>query len=279
MIAWFVRNSVAANLLMLSILALGIFSLYVKIPLEIFPELAPEKIAIKMNLRGATPEEIEKSLTIRIEEAIQSLPGIKRIVSQSLEGKSSISVEVQPNYEPRDLLSDIKSRIDTINTFPLEAEKPNISLIFRKRDVMAVILASPYGEKETSHYAKFIRDHLLKFKGVSQIILNGVRNYELVIEISQDKLLEYHLSIKEVSEMIKKSSIDLSSGTLKTKGGELLIRSAGQAYSKSDFMAIPIRSHIDGSILKLGDIAKITDGFEESSLRTRFNGKNSIKNE
>ena len=273
MIAWFARNHVAANLLMLTILFLGLFSLSAKIPLEVFPTFAMDRISIIVSLRGSTPEDAEQGVTIRIEEAVQDLEGIERIISRSSEGSASVTVEIDSAYEAREMLADIKARVDAINTFPVDAEKPIVSLAERKREVISVTIASLYGEKEIREFGEQIRDDLLQISGITQLELSGVRDYEIAIEISQDKLRQYNLSISEVSAAVSNSSSDVSAGNIKTQGGDILIRSKGQAYRKDEYARIIIKTNSDGSMLTLNDIATIKDDFEETPVRTRFNGK------
>ncbi|HCP98640.1 MAG TPA: acriflavine resistance protein B [Pseudoalteromonas sp.] len=273
MIAWFTRNHVAANLLLISIVLGGLFSLSSKLPLEVFPSFVSDRINISVSLRGSTPEDAEKGVTIRIEEALQDLEGIKQISSRSSEGSSQVSVEVDTGYDERELLADIKSRVDAINTFPADAEKPVIGLIQRKREVIAVTVSSDYKEKETLEYAEQVRDQLLRIPAITQVELSGVRNYELAIEVSQDTLRQYDLTLAQVSSAIANSSSDISAGNLKTEGGDVLIRSKGQAYRKDEFANIVIKNQADGTIIRLSDIATINDDFEETPVRTRFNGK------
>ncbi len=273
MIAWFTRNHVAANLLMISILLGGLFTMTTQIPLEVFPSFESDRITVNMSLRGATPEDVEKGVSIRIEEAVQDLEGIERITSRSSEGSASVVITVDSGYDARDMLADIKSRVDAINTFPGDAEKPVTSLAQRKRDVITVTVAGDYGEKETREFAEKVRDDLLKIQGVTQVELDGVRNYEIAIEISQDKLRQYNLSIDQVSKAISNSSTDVSAGNLKSSGGDILLRSKGQAYRKDEFARIEVKTNVDGSVVRLSDIANIYDAFEETPVRTRFNGK------
>lgn len=273
MIAWFTRNPVAANLLMLSILFGGLFSMTTKIPLEVFPSFELDVISINMSLRGATPEDVEQGISIRIEEAVQDLEGVKQISSRSSEGSANVRVEVDTGYDPREMLADVKSRVDAINTFPADAEKPVISLAERKRDVITVTVAGNYSEKETREFAEQVRDDLLRIDGVTQVELDGVRDYEIAVELSQDKLRQYDLTIKQVANLIGQSSADISAGNLKSSGGDILLRSKGQAYRKNEFASIPIKTSADGSVVYLSDIATIIDGFEETPVRTRFNGK------
>lgn len=273
MIAWFTRNHVAANLLMISILIAGLYSLSNRIPLEVFPSVETNRINVAMTLRGATPEDVELGVSILIEEAVQDLEGIERIISVSAEGSSRVTIEVDDGYDPREMLADVKARVDAVNNFPAESENPVISLAQRKREVIAVSISGEYGEKEINEFAEQIRDDLLAIEGITQVELSGVRNYEIAIEIPQDKLRQYGLTLDRVSRAIASFSRDVSAGNIKTDGGDILIRSKGQAYRKGDFSYIPILTNDDGSILYLKDIAHILDGFEETPIRTRFNGK------
>ncbi|MGQ8366841.1 efflux RND transporter permease subunit [Glaciecola sp. 1036] len=273
MIAWFTKNHVAANLLLITIVIFGLYSLSNRIPLEVFPEVAAETISVSVSLRGATPEDVERGVTIRIEEAVQDLEGIERIVSRSSENSSSVNIEVESNYDPRELLADVKSRVDAINTFPADAEKPVIALAQRTREVIAVSVASDYSERETREYAEIVRDELLRLDGVTQLELSGVRSYEIAVEVSKDILRQYNLTLSDISNAIQNSSQDVSAGNLKSEGAEVLIRSKGQAYRKDEFSNIVVLRQSDGAIIRLGDIATITDDFEEDPVRTRFNGK------
>ncbi len=273
MIAWFAKNHVAANLLLVTLLLSGLFSLSTKIPLEVFPSFETDMISVNVSLRGSTPEDVEQGVTIRIEEAVQDLEGIKQIFSRSSEGSGSVTIEVETGYDPRELLADIKSRVDAINTFPADAEKPIVALAERIREVIAVTVSSDYGEKETREYAETVRDQILRLPNVTQVELSGVRDYEIAIEVSQDVLRQYDLSLAQISSAIANSSSDISAGNLKTEGGDVLISSKGQAYRKDEFANIVVKNQADGTIIPLGDIAIIKDDFEETPVRTRFNGK------
>jgi len=273
MIAWFARNHVAANLLMVTILFTGLMSLKYNIPLEVFPSFETDTISVNVSLRGATPEDAELSLATRVEEAVSDLEGVKQINSRSVEGGATITIEVDSGYDARELLADVKSRVDEIGTFPSEADQPVISLATFKRDVITVAVAGELSEQELRGYAERVRDDLLRTPGITQVELDGVRNYEIAIELSQDQLRAYDLTLSDVAERIGNSSLDLSAGNIRTDGGDILIRSKGQAYYRDQFEPLVIKANTDGSLLRLRDIAKVTDGFEESALRTRFNGK------
>ena len=273
MIAWFARNSVAANLLMVTILLGGFLALTEGIRLEIFPPSDPNTITVQVPLRGATPEDVELGVAVRIEEAVQDLIGIDRIVSESREGSTSVWIEIDKGYDPRLLLDDVKSRVDAINTFPADTEKPVIGLRQRRYGVIDVVVAGDYSEGEIRIFAEQIRDELLRTDGITQAELSSVRQYEIAIEVSPDRLREFDVTLADVGRSIRESSVDLSAGNVRTEGGDVLIRSKGQAYRRADFESIVVKTNPDGSIVRVGDIATVADGFVEDSMRTRFNGK------
>ena len=258
MIAWFARNHVAANLLMVTILFTGLMSLKYNIPLEVFPSFETDTISVNVSLRGATPEDAELSLATRVEEAVSDLEGVKQINSRSVEGGATITIEVDSGYDARELLADVKSRVDEIGTFPSEADQPVISLATFKRDVITVAVAGELSEQELRGYAERVRDDLLRTPGITQVELDGVRNYEIAIELSQDQLRAYDLTLSEVAERIGNSSLDLSAGNIRTDGGDILIRSKGQAYYRDQFEPLVIKANTDGSLLRLRDIANVT---------------------
>ncbi len=273
MIAWFARNSVAANLLMVTLLVCGLLSLTLRIPLEVFPSLDPDVISVNVTLRGAIPQETEEGIAIRVEEAVQDLEGIEKITSRSTEGSATISIEVDSRYDPRELLADIKSRVDAINTFPVNAEKPVISLATRRHEVISLAVAGRYSEQEVRAQAERVRDDLLRIPGITQVELDSVRPYEIAIEVSKNTLRTYGLSLADISQAVTNSSLDLSAGDIKTEAGDIVIRAKGQAYRRSDFANIVVLTQPDGSLVRIGDIATVLDGFEESPFRSRFNGK------
>lgn len=273
MIEWFARNHVAANLLMLSLLVVGLYSFAERIPLEVFPTIDPEQITVSITLRGATPEDAEQSVAILVEEAVQDLEGIDEIISTSTEGSTKVSIDIDPDYDPREMLADVKSRVDAINNLPVEAEKPVISLATRRRGVVSVAIAGPYSEKEIRAMAEQLRDELLRIPGITQVELDSVRDYEIAIEVSEDRLRQYGISLKQVADTIASSAQDISAGTIKAEGGDILIRSKGKAYDREQFDNIVVLTRPDGTQVQVKDLARVVDGFEETALRSRFNGQ------
>ncbi len=276
LISWFTRNDIAANLLMVAILLWGISSIG-KIIIEAHPAFQLDVITVNMSYRGATPAEIEESILVKVEEITQDLEGIKTIRSEAVEGSGTVSFEVMEDYDPQILLENIKSRVDTINTFPEDSERPVIALAQRRWEVISVIVAADLPEKELRRIGEIIRDDIAGLPGVSLVQLTSVRPYEIAIEVSKKNLLRYGLTMNDIAQAIKRSSLNAPAGMVKSSAGEILLRTKGQAYQKSDFEKIILRPHQNGGRLLLGDIADIKDGFEEEPLITTFNKKHSIK--
>ena len=273
MIAWFARNHVVANLLMIALLMLGLYALTNKIPVEVFPSLELDTVQIHIDLPGASPEEMEESVAIKVEEAVQDVEGIEQITSTSYENSAVVILEIDSDYDPSERLLEIQRRVDAINTFPVDIERPVLRLSQIKREVITVAVAGELSEREIRQVAEQVRDELLALPGITQVELSGTRAYELVIELKEQALRKYNLTIAEVATAIRNSSTNRTAGNIKTAGGEILVSTRGQAYDYSDFARIPIKSAESGGSLLLGDIANIVDGFEETPSRSRFNGK------
>jgi multidrug efflux pump subunit AcrB len=277
MIAWFARNGVAANLLMAVIIGLGLQATFERIPMEIFPAIERNVITIVAVYRGATPAEVEKGTTIRIEEAIADLEGIDKIKSTALEGVTNISVELLDGYDPRDLLDDIKGRVDGISTFPDGVEKPILNVLQRRKEVISVVLSGDITEHALRRLSEEVRSDLTALPGITQVELSGVRQYEISIEVSAATLQRYGLSLDDIAVAIGQSSQDVPAGSIKTEGGEVLLRSLGQAYHAEDFASIVVITGKEGARVTLGEIADIRDGFEEEPLYALFDGKPSAE--
>ena len=273
MIAWFARNSVAANLLMLFIVITGLYSMFSRVPLEVFPSFELDVVNINTSLPAASPEDVEESVSIRIEEAIDDLNGIKEVISRSVEGFSSITVEIEDSFNSRDMLNDIKSRVDAINTFPDDAEQPVISLAQHNRDVVSVVVYGNIHETELKLLGEQIKNDLLKINNISRVSLDATRDFEIAIEVPENTLKEYNLSLEDIGRKIAGGSVDLSAGNIRTAGGDVLVRTRGQAYDKTGFENIVVMTRDDGTAIKVRDIAHVVDGFEEDKIFTRFNSQ------
>ncbi|MBD3667229.1 MAG: efflux RND transporter permease subunit [Kangiella sp.] len=277
MIAWFARNPVAANLLMVVILVAGFFTISKRVPIETFPTTELQFINVVVPFRGATPEEVEQTISTRVEEAIYDLDGIKQLTSTSSENVSRVTIEVEEDYDVKELLDEIKSRVGALNTLPLEAERPIIQQVERRRETISVVVSGNLPEKELRQYSEIIQEELSSIPGLTQIETSGARAFEIAIEVNQSLLKEYGLTLQDIANAINSRSLDLSAGQVKSERGEILLRLKAQSYTQEQFEQVPILTREDGTILMLKDLAVIKDGFEEESLNTRFDGKPSIE--
>ena len=271
-IEWFARNPVAANLLMLLIMAAGLMSL-TSTKQEVFPEVSQDRISISMLYLGATPEEVEEAVCIRIEEAIMGVDGIKRITSTASEGRGSVSVELIKDSKMDRVINDIKAKIDAIETFPEETENLIVREITNRRQVISVSVSGQMNEKMLRQLSEDTRDEIAAIPGITIVELVAVKPYEISINIPEITLKKYNLTLDAVAQIIKRNSLDLPAGSIKAAGGEILLRTKGQAYTGIEFAKIPIIKTSNGHWVTLEDIAQINDGFAETDQFGRFDGE------
>lgn len=274
-IEWFARNPVAANLLLVMILAGGVLSLFT-IKKEVFPEFNADTISVSVVYLGAAPEEVEEGVCVRVEEALQGLEGIKRLRSTASENVGRVLIEVEQGADTRKVLDEVKARVDAISTFPEQTEQPVIQELLFRSQVINVAVSGDADERTLKHLGERVRDEILDLPGISQVELTNVRPYEISIEVSETTLRRYNLSFDEVVQAVRRSSLDLPGGSIKTDGGEILFRTKGQAYRGKQFEDIVLRSFPDGTRLKLGEVANIVDGFEDTDQSARFDGKPAV---
>jgi len=274
-IAWFAGNGVAANILMLFIVVLGLTRLP-GIKQEVFPEVSPDAISIVVPYPGAAPAEVEEAIVIRIEEKIQDLDDIKEINSISAENVGSVLVELEPGSDGSEVLNEIKARIDAIDTFPDEAEEPVIEEFLIRRQVINVAVSGEADERTLKTIGERIRDDLSNMAEISQVELVAARPYEVSIEISETALRRWGLTFEQVAQAVRRSSLDLPGGSIETAGGEILLRTEGQAYRGREFAELPLLALEDGTRLTLGDVAHVDDGFAETDQAARFDGKPAV---
>ena len=271
-LAWFAANHVAANILMIFILVSGALALF-NVVIEVFPELDTGMVTVRVPYRGASPAEAEEGVCVRVEEAIASIEGIKRIRSTAQENLGTVTIELDEDADNREVLDDIKAAVDRIETFPVETEKPVVSEVDTRRRVITVVLHGDASEKTLKALAERVRDELTALDGISQVEIAGVRNYEISIEVSEEALRRYGLSFETVANAVAMSSLDLPGGAVKTQGGEILLRTKGQRYHGTEFEEIVVLTRSDGTQVILSDVATVIDGFEDTDTATRFDGK------
>ena len=274
-ISWFTQNPVAANLLMWILIVAGGFALW-QTNQEEFPNIDPQVVSVTVPYLGAAPEEVEQGVCIRIEEAIEGTEGIDRINTTASEGNCNLGIELLLDADEIAVLNEIKSKVDGINSFPIETEKPIVSKLSLARPVVQIALAGNADEAVLKELGRDIRDDIAALEGISQVALRYVRPYEISIEVSELALRRYGLTLDEISRVVRQASLDMPGGSIKTKGGEILIRTKGQAYRGEEFADVIVRTRTDGTRIYLDEIADIRDSFEEGDLYARFNGQPAV---
>jgi len=275
-IEWFARNSVAANLMMVLILVAGGYTVLSHTKQEVFPEFELDLISIRVPYLGAAPEEVEEGVCVRIEEAIQGLDGVKEITSTSSEGSGSVLVKLELGSDVQKVLDDIKARVDAIETFPEETEKPIVSDITNRRQVIDIAIWGDADEFTLKALAERTRDELAALPEITVVEMASARPYEISIEVSENDLRRYGLTFSQVAGAVRKSSLDLPGGSVRTAGGEILLRTKGQAYRGHEFEKLVLFTRPDGTDLRIGDVAKVVDGFAETDQFARFDGKPAV---
>ncbi len=274
-IAWFINNPVAANLLMLLIVLLGFASAFT-IRTQGTPDQALDQVVIQMLYPGASPAEIEATVVVKVEDALRGIQGISEIQSMSFEGNARITLDVSSDFDVQEILDEAKLAVDRVSGFPPNMEKPRIYKRELRNMVMFVQVYGDMDETSMKVFAESVRDELLELPSVTSIELFGTRPYEISVEVNKAKLRQYNLTLQEVATAIRRSSLDLPAGSLQTDSGNILLRTEGQAYRQHDFEQVPLRSNADGTRLVLSDIANIKDGFIDANYYLLFDDKPSI---
>ena len=269
-IAWFTRNPVAANLMMVFIIVSGVIA-STSVTEEVFPEVDLDRISIQVPYLGAAPEEVEEAVVIRIEEAIQGVDGIKQIVSTASEGNASVMVELELGADSRRVVDEVKNNVDAIITFPLETEKPIVRELTNRRQVTDIAIAGNGDIFALKTFAEQVRDELSAHPEITQVEIVSAPPYEISIEVSEAALRRHGLTFDQVANAVRRSSLDLPGGSVRSDGGEILLRTIGQAYRGREFEELVLWTRPDGSRLRLADVATVVDGFEETDQLAWFN--------
>jgi multidrug efflux pump subunit AcrB len=274
-ITWMAGHSVSANLLML-VLLVGGFFWGLKIKKEVFPDFELDLVTISVPYPGASPEEVERGIVLAIEEAVGDLQGIKEISAAAQEGLAQLTIEVHEGEDVQQLAQDIQNEVDRISSFPGEAEDPRVVIAKRKRYVVSLALYGNQEEHVLRGVAEVVRDRLLKDPAITQVELEGVRDYEISIEIPQQTLRSYGLTLDTVARTIRQATVEIPAGAIRTSGGDVLVRVSERRDYGREFEKIPIITANDGTRVLLEDIAVIRDAFEESDNFATYNGQPAV---
>ncbi len=269
---WMTQNHVAANLLMLTFVVGGlIIGLGVK--QEVFPEVALDMVRVSVSYPGAGPEEVEDGILLKVEENLTGVDGIRQLKSMAVEGFGTVTAELMTGADPNVVLQDIKTEVDRIITFPEEAEKPVITKLLNRSEVVSVVVYGDLSERSLRELAENMREELLNLSGITQVDLSGVRPYEISVEIPEATLRRYRLTLEQVAQRIRQASLDMPGGTVKTSGGEILVRTKERRYTGREYESIVVIDNPDGTEVRLGDIAQVKDSFRETDEYARFDGQ------
>ena len=277
MIRWFARNGHAANFLMVAILLAGAYSAFFKIPTEVSPSYRMPEIWVDISIRGGAPLEVERKIIIPIENVLKGLPEIKSISADAMRSRARLRIQVTDNADMDKLRTEIESRINSINTLPVEADPPRIRIPDTSNwmEVISVVVSGKMPERDLLKAARQVRDELKTLPGISKVDIIGSRKPQINIEIRKEILRDYDLTLNEVSRAIRQNSVNLSAGTISDKNARVILKTSSQAMTRQEFESIII-TRSNGAEITLGDIAEVKDSFDEQRKTTRFNSEKAV---
>lgn len=275
-IAWMAGNPIAANLIMVLLLAGGLWFAFTA-QKEVFPEFELDVVTVSVSYPGAAPTEVEQGIILPIEEAVRGIEGVREMTSSSQEGSGSVAIELITGVNRMKVFQDVDQAVSRIRTFPDDIEDPSVRLASRQREVLEIVLYGEINQMDLRVLGERLRDQLRAHPGITQVELSRVRDYVTHVEIPRDTLREYGLTLNQVADIIRNSSEDVAAGTVETASGEILLRMSERKQIASEFGEIEIVSGRDGAVVRLKDIASIEDGFEEAGFPSQFNQQPSIE--
>lgn len=274
-IAWWVHNPVAANLLMIGILLSGILGLQV-MEKEAFPQVKINQAAIDIAWPGANPQEVEEQIIARIEQSLENVDQVYHYYSTATEGMANIRVSTYPNNDINDFINDVKNAVDAARSLPRDIESPRVQRLQNRREMIRVAVHGDVSERELTRLAEQLKDEIAGLPYVSTVSLFGTRNEEVTIELSEAAMRRYGLSFEQVANAIRGNSVNLSSGRVRTETGDVQLRARNLADTQTDFEQIVIRQTSEGAVVRVGDVATVIDGFEENEILATMNGQPAV---
>lgn len=275
LISWWADNHVAANLLMVGIILGGIIG-YGKMEREMFPTIPFPGMQIGVGWPGASPADVEEQIVNRIEESLKDLENLDWIRSESREGFGGVYILADNDSDFARIMDEVSSRVESITNFPPDIEQPRIQQWQTRNESIRVAVHGTVGEKKLTNLARDMRREVASLRGVSVVELFGVRNEEVSIEVSESALRRYGIGFDEIARAIRSSSLNLSAGNLRTDAGEYTLRTRNLAYQQSDFENIIVRQLPEGGTIKIRDLAKVNDGFDENEILATLNGEPAV---
>ena len=274
-IKWMAEHPVAANLITMFVVALGALSA-IQMPQKTFPDFTLDAVSVSVSYPGASPIEIQASIVRPIEDQLSGIDGIDSITATISEGRGGVSVSFLRGEDIKAKLDEIKTEIDRIRVFPVDADEPSVLQANNNSRVLEIALHGDATEAVLKEAAERLKDELTALDSISYVEIGSTRDYEVSIEVSRDTLRAYGITIAEVAQVIGQSSLELPGGSIETDTVAIPIRTTGRNYTQSDFENIVIRTNADGGRVYLRDIANVVDGFEDTDLSAKFNGETAV---
>ena len=273
-VEFFVRYPIWANAILVTIIIFGVLG-YLNMKMSFFPELPPDEITVSVAYPGASPEEMEEGVTIKIEEALKGIVGIEEVTSVSSENTATVDIETSDGYDIDEVLAEVKNAVDGISSYPVGAEPPLVSKDRGGGSSRAAFLDLRGGNdlRALKEKAETIEDDLLNSGVISQVSVFGYPNLEISIEVSEDDLSRYGLTFAQIANAVRFNNRDISGGSIKTTEEEIRIRANSQTFAPEAIGRIVLRANTDGSNLLLRDIADIKMQFADTPNRSFTNGQ------
>ncbi len=275
LIAWWARNSVAANLIMIGIFVAGAIG-FSQMEREMDPQVRFPGLQIEVSWPGAAPQEVEEQIVARIEESVRDLDAIEWVRSSSSEGFGGVYILAEQQVDFTQFMNDVKIRLDSISSFPRDIEPPQVRQWINRDEIMRIAVHGDIGERELKRLAETLRREAAQLTAVTVVELFGTRQEEVSIEVSEDALRRYNLSFSEVANAIRNTSINQSAGQVRTEVGTYQLKIRSQADTETEFNNIIVRETADGGILRVGDVATVVDGFEDDPILATLNGEPAV---
>lgn len=283
LVAYFAERSLLVNLVSVGFLIAGLVFILTA-QREAFPNIEFDWVIINTVYPGATADDVEKHISIPIEDELREVDGIEEISSSSIEARSIIVIKLDPDLENKDkTVNDIENAVDRVSDFPEDAEDPDITeLEMSKSPVLEIALLNRNGIKndrdefELRRYAKILEDRLLEIDGVAKIDKRGYREREMIVEVNPDLLDAYHVAMNDIIIALSKKNLNFPGGVIKKREGEVLIRTIGEVQSAGEIQDVLIRANDMGNWVRVGDVARVRDSFEEESIINMTNGRKAV---
>jgi len=274
-LAAFANNTVFANILLVMLFFIGGLAVKGMIR-ETFPEFSLDMITISVPFPGADPEEVEEGIARKLEDAVEGIEGVKQYTTRSRENVGTAVVEVQENYDLQKVINEVRTQINAISTFPADAENPVVSELTLKDPVMLLYVSGDMSERRIKEWAETVKDEVKQLPEVSYATIYGAREYEIAVEVSEEKLRQYGLSLDAVAQVLRQSNLNLSGGTIRGQGEEIRIRTIGRKYTGKTLGDIVVKAGPGGEMITLDRIATIRDDFNEDTILATINGEPAV---